>query len=386
MSKRGGDEKRMMEGYEEIDAEFLLDQFKTGDKVECDHKIIKGDLDISKLGHREEGNKYHVVSVIKITNSRVDGAIDFSNAVFRNSFDKDVDFTGTTLNGQADFRNVCFCEGANFCNVIFNKSVNFENAKFDTAVFTEARLEGYGNFMNTKFCHGAIFDGIQFNNYANFVGSCFFDAVASFHWACFNDYANFSEAKFVKKANFAKARFRTDANFKNSKFKGPISINDTILNRIYISWESIKDFLEYDDAAYLGLVRNYNNLGLFKDADNCYYQYRTLRRRNHLVGWEQIFDWMAWITYGYGVRPRNPLILILFVFLFSTCVFTYGFGLNQPIGSIINSSYLSAVILTSNPKTEPLTGIYTILGILERIAGWLLMASFLVVLAKKTIR
>jgi hypothetical protein len=101
---------------------------------------------------------------------------------------------------------------------------------------------------------------------------------------------------------------------------------------------------------------------------------------------DETLDYVAWIAYGYGVRPGNPLILSLGLFLISIIVFVSGFGLLEPLKSLANATYLSVFVFTSSPKTDPLTGIYAFWGIIERIVGWLLMASFLVVLAKKTVR
>lgn len=100
-----------------------------------------------------------------------------------------------------------------------------------------------------------------------------------------------------------------------------------------------------------------------------------------------MFDYVfACKAYGYGVRPYDPPILSLGLFLISIIIFASGFGLQEPLGSVINATYLSVFVFTSSPKTDPLTGIYGIWGLIERIAGWLLMACFLVVLAKKTLR
>ncbi len=124
-------------------------------------------------------------------------------------------------------------------------------------------------------------------------------------------------------------------------------------------WESIKDHIQFDGSAYLALVKNFNNLELFNDADQCYYQYRTVRRKEHLEGIiPKLLDYVAWIAYGYGVRPGNPLILSLGLFLISIFIFLLGFGLQEPLGSMINATYLSVFVFTSSPKTDPLTGLY----------------------------
>jgi hypothetical protein len=67
-------------------------------------------------------------------------------------------------------------------------------------------------------------------------------------------------------------------------------------------------------------VNNYEGLGWFKDADDCYYDYRIQRLLYQvLIGkmqstqssqpwWSPPLDFIAWITYGFGVKPSYPLI------------------------------------------------------------------------------
>ena len=163
-------------------------------------------------------------------------------------------------------------------------------------------------------------------------------------------------------------------------------LNDAEFDRLIVRWHSIKDHLMKDkfdpaineDAVYLSLIKGFKELGWFDDADKCYYYYRTVRRKEILEGlMPKLLDYIAWIAYGYGVRPGNPLILSLVLFLISIIIFVSGFGLQEPLESIINATYLSVFVFTSSPRTDPLTGFYGIWGMIERIAGWLLMACFL---------
>jgi hypothetical protein len=166
-----------------------------------------------------------------------------------------------------------------------------------------------------------------------------------------------------------------------------ISLRFSDFVRLETRWKSIRDKIKYDGTAYLALVKNFNRLELFNDADECYYPYRIVRRKKHLNGIiPKLLDYIAWLAYGYGVRPGNPLILSLGLFLISTFIFASGFRLQEPLDAIKNATSLSVFIFTSSPKTDPLTGPYAIWGMIERIAGWLLMACFLVALAKKILR
>ncbi|MGA9099839.1 MAG: pentapeptide repeat-containing protein, partial [Methanotrichaceae archaeon] len=279
-----------------VPASEILAKIKTSEPIKLDNVIIMGNLDIVELGIKF-GEKFSTASTIKITNSLIEGAINFSNTEFKNDDDEEVDFSKTTFGNKVNFSMAQFQQGVNFQEAHFTHEVNFKGAKLFSATFVDARLDGYGNFKETEFYEFTAFDAMQFNNYANFVKSSF-TPVASFHWAVFNDNANFSGAKFCERANFASARFYIDANFANANFDRTINLKDAMFTRMDISWESIKNSLEYNDAVYLGLAKNYNNIGLFSDADSCYYQYRTLRRKNHLNGFEYLLDLIAWIPYG----------------------------------------------------------------------------------------
>ena len=130
-----------------------------------------------------------------------------------------------------------------------------------------------------------------------------------------------------------------------------------------------------------------NFIAKLRDNDLNIFEIINKTRKEHLNEiLTKLLDYVAWITYGYGVRPGNPLILSLILFVISIFIFMYGFGLQEPLGSITQAIYLSVFVFTSSPKTDPLTGFYGIWGMIERIAGWLLMACFLVVLAKKKLR
>lgn len=155
--------------------------------------------------------------------------------------------------------------------------------------------------------------------------------------------------------------------------------------RLEFPWKSIKDKLCYNGPTYLALIKNYNNLEWFEDADNCLYQYRKERRKRLSFISEPrlvIFDWLAKWPYGYGVRPEYPLGIGLIVIFIFFIVFLIHFGFDKPYLALNSST----TIFISNPETDSLTGIYWIAGVLERIIGWMLMTSFLVVLAKKTIK
>jgi uncharacterized protein YjbI with pentapeptide repeats len=345
----------------EIPASEILDKIQRGKLVDYDRVTIKGDLDISKLDLQKEGEKLCVDSLIIINNSQINGAVVFRGTIFRQA----ISFVSTQFCGNADFWAATFSELATFQSVTFSGNADFSVAKF----IREA------NFSSAKFIREANFQAATFRGEALFKRSRF-DDIVDFN-ARFCNRLDLSESKIYSMR-------LSKASFENASI---ISLVFCDFSRLEVRWDSIRDKIEYDGSAYLALVKNFNNLELFDDADECYYHYRTVRRKEQLR-WimPKLLDYVACMAYGYGVRPRNPLILSLVLFLIYIPIFMSGFGLHDPLGSIVNATYLSVLVFTSSPKTDPLTGLYGIVGMLERIAGWLLMACFLVALAKKTLR
>jgi hypothetical protein len=144
--------------------------------------------------------------------------------------------------------------------------------------------------------------------------------------------------------------------------------------RLEIPWKIIRDKLEYDGSAYLALVKNYNNLEWHEDADACYYEYRIIKSRE-LKGVRKIFDFFLFYFYGYGIRPEYPLAAMAAIFAFSTLVYL----LEGQASTTLDAAEISIKALTIQISTD-LVGLCKWCSIAERILGWLLMSSFLVVL------
>jgi hypothetical protein len=82
-------------------------------------------------------------------------------------------------------------------------------------------------------------------------------------------------------------------------------------DKLYVRWSSFKKGLGYDDAAYQLLIENFKRIGLFTDADNCYYAFRKeqfLNQNQRSDAMIYLFNGGAWLSYGFGKRPLYPLI------------------------------------------------------------------------------
>jgi uncharacterized protein YjbI with pentapeptide repeats len=150
----------------------VLDKIANGESIDYDGITILGDLDLSDLNLVKKLKERHllvclpvIISTIRITNARIEGALTMDRAIF----EEDVDFTGTKFAGPVSL--------------------------------TEARLKGYVSF-----------NGSQFEDAANF-GRCRFDQFADFSGSAFQQDTYFVEAIFNEDCNFRGARFGKDVYF-----------------------------------------------------------------------------------------------------------------------------------------------------------------------------
>ena len=267
---------------------------------------------------------------------------DFKNV----QFNQKADFVGTwfqqnvllwraKFDGTVHFNGAQFIQTADFKRAEFNQSADFLAAQFNqTARFSDTKFRQYAEFRKAEFKETALFDGAQFNKTARFSD------------ITFHQYAEFSQAQFIETANFERANFNQESNFENaiignaifnhSQFSKDVSFDNASikdlslkgsdLEKLDIRWSSIHD-LAYDDSAYNLLRKNLDARGYLDDASDCEYSYRCkhradLWRQGKLGMWS--LDFLAWASYGYGLKPQWPLywsislILLGGLFFFST--------------------------------------------------------------------
>jgi len=384
----------------EVPASEILAKIERGETVKYDHIRITGDLDISRLNLPLNDGKFLVAPIIEIVSSIFAGTVNFSESKFQNY----INLSKTKFTGSAFFYGSIFSGGVNFILSQFEGSAHFYWSHFGGHVmFMAAQFSGLATFYNSTFKDDTDFTKSRFNEDVIFEGSEFFK-VADFSYSKFDEKAIFKNSKFKGDAKFIASRFGGFANFESCYFSkslnlegsniSAIFLQDTILekgstvllkysvfSRLEIPWKLILDKLEFDGSAYLALVKNYNNLEWFDDADECYYQYRTIRRKESLQGYQWLVDLIPWWFYGYGVRFYYPLAWMIGALIFSAAIYVLG-GQAQFPGAF----GLSIIILTTTTQVVNLTGPCWIMSIIERIVGWLLMSTFLVALAKKTLR
>lgn len=367
----------------------------------------------------------------------VSGDAWFDGAHFR----RDASFSGSRFSGAAEMNLTAFDDYGYFADSAFLGGLHISSSAFQGfADFYGARVSGDLLCLNTKFGDGAGFMSTEFDGDANF-GMSSFAGYTSFGESVFRGDANFALARFDEAVYFGDARFKGDAifgltqfeglaNFAGTYFAGDLNLNSASIDafvldnttfgnasriilkgaefrRFTAPWSQIKDHILYDGATYLALVKNYQDLEWFEDADDCYYDYRREAQLRKPFGWGKIIDYLAWITCGYGVRPSYSFLWSIVLILVFGAVFYLGGGVykqttvvdqnperlkeqlvfeRKPL-TLHESIYFSALIyLYAGPVEFKPSGIYRYLVILEGILGWFFLSLFLVSLGRVMIR
>ncbi|MCQ8902690.1 MAG: pentapeptide repeat-containing protein [Methanothrix sp.] len=409
-----------------------------------------GDADLSGLEFKGDVN---------LTGTRI-GDMNFASSVFSQGaffdlievsgdasfegaqFKRDASFSGAAFSGAAEMNHTVFDDYGYFAGSSFLEGLHISSSSFQGfADFYGARISGDFLCLITKFGDGAGFMNAEFNGDANF-GMSSFAGYTSFDGSVFKGDANFALTRFDKAvylgdmtfegdAIFGLAQFEGLANFAGTHFMGDLNLNSASIDalildnttfgsasrinlkgaefrRLTAPWSHIKDHILYDGATYLALVKNYQGLEWFEDADDCYYDYRREAQLRKPLGWGKIIDYLAWITCGYGVRPSYPFLWSIVLMALFGMAFYLGKGIRrQPAAreenpehlkeaaptegtpaSLHESIYFSALVYlysTSSVDFRP-SGIYRYLVILEGILGWFFLSLFLVSLGRVMIR
>jgi Pentapeptide repeats (9 copies) len=282
--------------------------------------------------------------ITDFSNSRFNGDAEFSDA----EFNDDAYFSLAVFKDTANFWSSAFNDLAHFRSSTFNGLANFGASEFSGSSFRSSAFNGFANFGASEFKDNADFGYSAFNGDIDF-GYSVFNDIVDFPFSVFNGTANFNADIFNKGADFNDVVFRGYTSFNSSQFKGDALFEDAIfqntlsltrvrygyLVNLYMRWHNI-NHLEYDDAAYLSLLKNFKTLGYNDDYDQCYYQYRKEHRAQPWPGisdaeefGRKFVDYFLQYLYGYGTRPRNALIFSVFtVMIFG--IFWKVLGLGGP--------------------------------------------------------
>ena len=275
-----------------------------------DDRVIAASEVLAKIkaGEPAEFDNYTIVGYLNLSAMKIEDPVNFNHTIFQNF----VNFGYTSFKGPAYFEFSTFNGPANFWHSAFNDIVDFSSSTFHDFAYFSSTFNGPADFSSSTFNYTADFFSSAFNG------------PAYFRYSAFNDIADLSNSKL-----------KGDAFFYGSTFKKELDLTLTEYNNLYIRWNK-DNRLVYDDTAYQSLIENLRKLGFTADADNCYYQFRVgqfLHQNPIEDPLIFIFNFGAWIFYGFGKRPIYPFIWSIFsVGLFG--VFWIAIGLASPMDAI----------------------------------------------------
>lgn len=401
-----------------ISSNEILSRIENSESIEISSSMIDGDLIFDE---RSSAKPKTINSDIKIYNSIIIGKWSFNNTIFN----KPINIEKTKFLGPAYFAHTQFMDGISLKDSEFNDVALFWGAQFyNSSNFRKVKFHGPVDFWKSKFKSELIdFEASQFNKSAVFRGVDFQADITSFSWSNFNESANFWSARFGKMALFqgvyfkdtvdlTMAKFNETADFEGVRFDKEVYFNDVRFTSFMVNWASLEDRLTCNGPAYLCLIKSFKDLEQFEDADACYYQYRDWKRELRSPGWPKLFDYIAWVSCGYGVRWQYTIISgILMIALFgiyfessylartTANVFLKRSAQNSSISnlwrSIKKSISFSAMILLSLPSDwfpygkeeySKLVKSHLYAAILERLIGWGLMLLLIGTLTRLMVR
>ena len=246
------------------------------------------------------------------------GEAKFSENVFfgEAKFSGYVGFINAEFSGDARFSATKFSRGAGFQQAKFSGDATFENTKFsENAIFNAAKFSGGARFEEAKFSENADFRDVKFYSEAQFERTSFEGKTA------------FIKTSFLRNTMFSKCEFNSHTDFSDCYYpnpdKGKMNFPGvTGISNVLINWkkdldlknderdkdifkyrDGLKGHLEYDEVFYLALIKNFQELGLWADADDVYFEYRE-QERTRKTGWKRYAEyWLLKLPFGYGVKP-----------------------------------------------------------------------------------
>ncbi len=399
-----------------VKASEILERIRREEPVEYSNVWIEGDI---HLNGTDLAAPRIINSTINIVDSKIDGVIDLNDSKML----KSVRFERSYFLKPANFEQTRFLEGASFSQSQFTYAVSFKGATISkNANFNKVQFDGTADFWRcTISADAANFEGALFKGPAHFWGTKFESDDTNFEWSQFSSFASFWGASFGQEANFRGAKFEDEADLTLAQFSGTadflgvsfgkkLYFNDVKFGAFKVQWTSIGNRLVCNGPPYLQLIKNFKEQEQFEDADSCYYDYRTWKRNNRSLGWPKLFDYMAWISCGYGVRWTHPilsglLVVTLFGAYFQSCslIKCRGSYLSQGRGeALVNlkhemkqSMLFSAMTLLSLPsewspfgRDEYISMLRSHLcaAALERMIGWGLMLLLIGTLTRLIVR
>ncbi len=377
----------------DVNASEIVAKIGKGETVDLDHARILGDLNIGKLNlpNRSirrtdletkslglEDSISIIASIIKITNSEIQGVTNFGEAAFSQEFDfsgsrfKDIaDFRGSKFDGPTDFTGTQFSEEALFSGTQFTGGALFEGCLFD----------GWADFLGFRVIGHAQFRRCQFNKRADFLRSRFSGYTVDFSESEFRGQTIFRRSMFCEDTYFCRCVFIGDLDFSGSQFKGDVLT--------FKHSEFSKPKSQEDACRRAKNISEKNG-----DREEAGYHFdREMDARRRQRPWYLRYPELVFIQmiFGYGVHPWRlmtwwGIIVTSFAFLFWVAKGIEGATIFDCIkfsfATAIAPGYIASVINPGNSGYR-LVSEYHALAMAETIIGTFLWAGFIATFARK---
>ncbi len=354
-------------------------------------------------------------------------------------FDSYVYFYKAQFSVNADFYEAKFVGNADFSRAKFSCGADFGEAKFvGNADFSRAKFSGYANFEGAKLSCGADFSETKFSGDAYFYKAQF-SGDAYFWWARFSGDVDFRDTKFDKELNLDNLKFLQLYITWNS-IKDNLIYNGPAYLALIKNFKVIEQFSDADDCYYQYRKESQARKKWYSEENRlieflvrCYDRTSAKIKRIseslswinnyppftwiHRFNWSKLLDWIGFVSCGYGVRIQ-PIILWVFgsvlgfTLLYkllpqrygaiaesgpstvtmeavnnSTLLFTFSSGDGAVSPSWGECLYFSFTALTGGtPDGLHPVGLCKYAVMFEGVLGYLFLALFVVVLARKIIR
>lgn len=176
-----------------------------------------------KFRTAEQRRRYWSHGRLNLRNAVFEG-FDFSESLLTNidltgaTFHGPANFGGSVLKESADLRNTAFAGEMTFAEAVAKCGITFERSVFKgSALFHAARFEKEAVFPEAQFNRTATFADAQFKGPAVF-DAVRFEGFAGLRTARFEDRATFVEARFGAIADFWEVRFEGHTTFREARF------------------------------------------------------------------------------------------------------------------------------------------------------------------------
>jgi len=354
------------------------------------------------------------------------------NAIFWNA-----QFSGS----NADFSDTRFCGNANFWVARFSRGdADFRVAQFSVdASFWVAQFSGFVDFRGSKFNGDADFNVVHFNSGANLRGVQFFGC-AHFFRAQFKGGADFEGVQFHNELVFDGLEFDKLYNISWRSIRDHLVCDGPTYLRLIKNFKVIERFSDADDCYYQYRKESQSQKIWYSGKNRvvellvrCYIWISNKAKRIseylswinnyppftwiHRFNWSKLLDWVGFVSCGYGVR-LGPIFfwvfgsVLSFTLLYkllpqsfggiaesgpstvtmeavnnSTLLFTFSSGDGAVSPSWGECLYFSFTALTGGtPDGLHPVGLCKYAVMIEGVLGYLFLALFVVVLARKIIR